>query len=961
MAKNVLRKRWAALAALLVIASALGAVAYADTVSADGDLFKQNNRLQYGSGGFQEPCANRGTPVSGAATITFNGTVHFDSGSTITVVAAPDADASAVGITSSGSTAVVPTPWDTPLDTFTVPITTTVPAGTPNGSYTVNVDATGPAHRANGDALTFTRHDSFVVTVDCGAGGNVAPAISWNAHPFQSPAGGTRSYTFGITDPDSSSWSFAPGYPSCGGDGTVSNAVIDPVSRNASFDCTFGASPAVSTVRARVTDGGANSNELSQDVNVGVGALASITISPDPATIASGGSQAYTAEGFDSFDASRGDVTGATTFSIAPVTGGASCTGATCTATLAGNYTVTGTDGVFSDTATLVVQNAAPALAWSTNPAAATVGETKSYSFTISDPSSASWSFAAGYPSCGSSGTPSNASISGSTGSFDCTFATVPGSSTVSAKVTDGDLASNELSQPVSIAVGALASITISPDTATIASGDSQVYTAEGFDAFHNSRGDVTGDTDFTIAPNGGSTGASCAGATCTAALAGAYTVTGTDGAFSDTAALTVPISAFDSTATVNANSSANPIALDYAPSTATVQSVTQGTSGGAVAIASGAHGVTFTPALDFVGTDTFTYTVTDGAGHTATATVTVSVQTSGTLADAMVFEDDNLKPTNGFDVMFGKSSLGSSYLSVRNTHPDRLELKVDLVNQTGVDIDAARSNRVVAIFTVPDMPTSCGLAGVDCAAAAGALGDAGLRAREQPRRARAPGRPERRHARQRPLQGGRPMRRLDRVQRDLPGQRRAEVHQAHRLRDPAEAQGEDPAQVPLPQRQQLAGLLEPAAVLQRGLQLRADQAADLRLRDGVRDHLLDLGQPGHGRKRQGRHRRRRLPVRHLRATGGRRLPRADLEQERRRELHGDAGAERAAGRGRLLLRLRPGRHRLLRAGLQGPLAGGLGDAEEEARQERVRRGRLLEPAALAVELGEPRFRGALR
>src|SRR4051812_18969925 len=335
MAKNLLRKRWVALGALLAVAGALGAVAYADTINADGDLVKPNDRLQYGSGSFQEPCANRGIPVAGAVTIKFNGTIHFDSGATVTVTAAPDTDAAAAGITASGSTAVVPTPWDTPQQTFAAPITTTVPASVPDGSYTVNVTATGPAHH-DGQPQTFSQHDSVTVIVDCVAGGNLAPAISWNAHPFQSAAGDTKSYSFGITDSDSSSWSFAPGYPSCGDDGAVSNAVIDPVAKHASFNCTFGASPAVSTVRARVTDGGSNSNELSQDVNVGVGALASITISPDTATIASGGSQAYTAEAFDSFGASRGDATGATTFSIAPTTGGASCTGATCTATLAG-------------------------------------------------------------------------------------------------------------------------------------------------------------------------------------------------------------------------------------------------------------------------------------------------------------------------------------------------------------------------------------------------------------------------------------------------------------------------------------------------------------------------------------------------------------------------------------------------------------------------------------------------
>ena len=287
MAGKVIRKRWLAVGAFLLVAGALGTVAYADTINPDGDTVRPNNRLQYGSGGFQEPCSNRGTPVAGAVTVRFNGTVHFDSGSMLTVTATPDADATAAGITASGSTAVVPTPWDTPQQTFTIPITTTVPPSAADGSYTVNVSATGPAHRENGDALTFTQHDSYAVTIDCVAGGNVAPTASWNAHPFQSATGDTKSYTFGISDPDSSSFSFAPGYPSCGANGTVSNAIIDSLGGNASFDCTFG-STGTSTVRARVTDGTSTSNELTQDVVVGVGPLASIAISPKVAGIPPG-------------------------------------------------------------------------------------------------------------------------------------------------------------------------------------------------------------------------------------------------------------------------------------------------------------------------------------------------------------------------------------------------------------------------------------------------------------------------------------------------------------------------------------------------------------------------------------------------------------------------------------------------------------------------------------------------
>src|SRR6185369_16414734 len=87
-------------------------------------------------------------------------------------------------------------------------------------------------------------------------------------------------------------------------------------------------------------------------LHVNAGPLDHIAISPKDATITAGGSKTYSAEGFDSYGNSKGDVTGQTTFSIGP---NGSCTGATCTATTAGDHTVTGTDSGKTDTATLHV------------------------------------------------------------------------------------------------------------------------------------------------------------------------------------------------------------------------------------------------------------------------------------------------------------------------------------------------------------------------------------------------------------------------------------------------------------------------------------------------------------------------------------------------------------------------------------------------------------------------------
>ena len=87
----------------------------------------------------------------------------------------------------------------------------------------------------------------------------------------------------------------------------------------------------------------------------------------------------------------------------------------------------------------------------------------------------------------------------------------------------------------VTVKPGPLASLTLSPATATIVSGGSQTYTAQGFDAYGNSRGNITSATKFKISPNG-----SCTAATCTATATGPHIVIGTSKKIINTADLTV-------------------------------------------------------------------------------------------------------------------------------------------------------------------------------------------------------------------------------------------------------------------------------------------------------------------------------------------------------------------------------------------------------------------------------------
>lgn len=93
------------------------------------------------------------------------------------------------------------------------------------------------------------------------------------------------------------------------------------------------------------------------------------------------------------------------------------------------------------------------------------------------------------------------------------------------------------------------------------------------------------------------------------------------------------PPNAIDDTKTVNEDSTDNSIDVlgnDLkAPDlndTLIVSAVTQGSNGGTVSIGPGGNTIRYTPAANFVGTETFTYTVKDNGNLTDTATVTVTV-----------------------------------------------------------------------------------------------------------------------------------------------------------------------------------------------------------------------------------------------------------------------------------------------------------------------------------------------
>jgi len=115
--------------------------------------------------------------------------------------------------------------------------------------------------------------------------------------------------------------------------------------------CT-GATCTASATGAHTVTGTSSGKSGTASLTVGAGALDHIVISPDGATISAGGSQSYSAQGFDAANNSLGDVTAFTSFSIAPE---GSCVGSVCSVNSGGPHTVTGSDGGKSATASVNV------------------------------------------------------------------------------------------------------------------------------------------------------------------------------------------------------------------------------------------------------------------------------------------------------------------------------------------------------------------------------------------------------------------------------------------------------------------------------------------------------------------------------------------------------------------------------------------------------------------------------
>jgi len=393
----------------------------------------------------------------------------------------------------------------------------------------------------NGNSFDVTPSTTFSISPDGSCTGNVCTATTAGPHTVTGNDSGATStasltVTAGALDhlvlaPASATISSggSQAYTAQGRDqydnslGDVTSTTTFSVAPNGS--CT-GATCTAALAGAHTVTGTKSGKTGTASLTVSAGTLDHIVISPSTATITAGGSQAYTAEGFDAVGNSVGDVTAFTTFSISP---NGACTGASCTATAAGSHTVTGNDGGKTSTASLTVTSGALdhlVLA----PASATITAGGSQTYT-----------AQGRDQYGNSlgdvtaSTTFSIAPDGSCTGASCT-ATAAGSHTVT-----GSDAGKTGTASLTVTAGALDHLVLSPSSATITAGGSQSYTADGRDLYGNSLGDVTSTTTFSISPDG-----SCTGATCTASVAGAHTVTGTKAGKTGTASLQVNAATVD-------------------------------------------------------------------------------------------------------------------------------------------------------------------------------------------------------------------------------------------------------------------------------------------------------------------------------------------------------------------------------------------------------------------------------
>ncbi|MDQ2667035.1 MAG: ice-binding family protein [Gemmatimonadota bacterium] len=359
-------------------------------------------------------------------------------------------------------------------------------------------------------------------------------------------------------------------------------------------------------------------------VSVTAGPLATIVVTPNPVTLQTGATQQYVAVGKD---LSGNVVTFTPTWSVVAGGGAISGAGLFTAGTLTGTFTNTVQASALGITGTATVTVTAGPLASITvtpNPVTLATGATQAFTATGKDANNNAvaitpvWSVAAG-----------GGAIS-ATGVF--TAGNTPGTFTNTVKATSGAISGTAT---VTVTAGALASITVTPNPATLAPNATQTFTAVGKDG----NGNIIAITPTWAVVAGGGTIDLASGLFTAGAAAGTYTntVRANVGAISGFATVTVTpgalatITVTPNPATVQTNATQlfSAVGRDGSGNIVSITPVWTVTNGGGTIDAS--TGVFTAGAI--TGTFTNTVTATSGAvSGSATVIVTAAAPSLATI-----------------------------------------------------------------------------------------------------------------------------------------------------------------------------------------------------------------------------------------------------------------------------------------------------------------------------------------
>ena len=372
------------------------------------------------------------------------------------------------------------------------------------------------------------------------------------------------------------------------------------------------------------------------------GGVDHIVIAPKTPSAGPGVDVPFTVEAFDAGNNDLGLVT-PDSLNIGP---DGSCGATDCQATLVGDHTVTAQYSGKSDSATLtIVHGSVDHLTISPTSSHRDPGEDETYAVTAFDAFTNSWDATslAHYTVVGGTCADSTATCDASTAG-DHTVTAHYGGQTVDATLT--------------IDVGPLDHISLSPSTDTVNPGVDVTYSVVAFDASDNSLGDVTTDSTLGITPDG-----SCDATSCHAAAVGAHTVTAGYNGKHDTASLTInevaPIcpSSFSTSTNEDTPTSGGVLpGCTDANNDDLTYSVVLGPPHGSVILDDATTGAfTYTPSPNFNGANSFTWRVNNGTSNSNTATTSITVNaindapSFSILGDRTVLEDSGTATVVGF------------------------------------------------------------------------------------------------------------------------------------------------------------------------------------------------------------------------------------------------------------------------------------------------------------------------